>query len=143
MRSIGIGTWAFPVWLRALRLLTLLLAVPLLAAAFDFDDVAAQAAALARQPYQVAPSADARMAALSYDDYRDIRFRPERSRWRDSGSLFQLQFFPLGRGYTRPLRLFEVRRRAGARAGRAGQRLPDRPCRWRRAAAARVPRAGA
>jgi periplasmic glucans biosynthesis protein len=88
--------------------LALLLALPLLAAAFDFDDVAAQAAALARQPYQVAPSADARMAALSYDDYRDIRFRPERSRWRDSGSLFQLQFFPLGRGYTRPLRLFEV-----------------------------------
>ena len=88
--------------------LALLLALPLLAAAFDFDDVAAQAAALARQPYQAASPADARMAALSYDDYRDIRFRPERSRWRDGGSLFQLQFFPLGRGYTRALQLYEV-----------------------------------
>ena len=88
--------------------LCLLLAVPVLAAAFNFDDVAAQAAALARQPYQAAPPADARMAALSYDDYRDIRFRPERSRWRDGGSLFQLQFFPLGRGTTRALPLFEL-----------------------------------
>ena len=68
------------------------------------------------QPYQAAPAADARLAALSYDDYRDIRFRPERALWRDSGSLFQLQFFPLGRGFTRPLRLFElVGRRSCAR----------------------------
>jgi periplasmic glucans biosynthesis protein len=86
----------------------LLLALPLLAAAFDFEDVAARAAALSRQPYQAAPPADARLAALSYDDYRDIRFRPERSLWRDGGSLFQLQFFPLGRGYTRALQLYEV-----------------------------------
>ena len=106
MRSIGIGTWAFPVWLRALRLLPLW-AAPALAAAFGFDDVAREAAASARQPYQAVP-ADARLSALSYDDYRDIRFRPERSRWRDSGSLFQLQFFPLGRGTTRPLQLFEL-----------------------------------
>ncbi|MGL6112694.1 MAG: glucan biosynthesis protein, partial [Rubrivivax sp.] len=55
-----------------------------------------------------APAADARLAALSYDDYRDIRFRTERSLWRDSGSLFTVQFFPLGRGFTRPVRLFEV-----------------------------------
>ena len=59
MRSIGIGTWAFPVWLRALRLLPLW-AAPLLAAAFDFEDVAREAAASARQPYQAAPAADAR-----------------------------------------------------------------------------------
>ena len=86
----------------------LLLAAPALAAAFGFDDVAAQAAALARQPYQAPPPAAAGLATLSYDDYRDIRFRPERSRWRDGGSLFQLQFFPLGRSHTRPLRLYEL-----------------------------------
>jgi glucans biosynthesis protein len=63
---------------------------------------------LAHQPYQAAPTSGAPLAALSYDDYRDIRFRPERARWRDSGSLFQLQFFPLGRGYIQPLRLFEL-----------------------------------
>ncbi len=88
--------------------LALLLALPLLAAAFDFEDVATQAAALARQTYQAPPAAGAPLATLSYDDYRDIRFRPERSRWRDSGSLFQLQFFPLGRGTTRALQMYEV-----------------------------------
>jgi glucans biosynthesis protein len=86
----------------------LLLAAPTLAAAFGFDDVAREAAALARRPYQSAPPADARMAALSYDEYRDLRFKPERARWRDGGSPFSLQFFPLGRGFTRPLRLYEI-----------------------------------
>jgi periplasmic glucans biosynthesis protein len=88
--------------------LALLLAVPLLAEAFDFDDVVREAAALARQPYQAVPTADARLAALSYDDYRDIRFRPESALWRDSGSLFHVHFFALGRGHVRPLRLFEL-----------------------------------
>jgi len=90
-------------------LLALLLALPLLAAAFDFDDVSREAAALARAPYQpaAAAAADPRLAQLSYDDYRDIRFRPERAHWRDSG-LFQLHFFPLGRGHGRPLRLYEL-----------------------------------
>jgi periplasmic glucans biosynthesis protein len=100
----------FPVfrgWLRALWLLPLL-AAPALAAAFGFADVTREAEALARQPYKAVPAADAGLAALSYDEYRDIRFRPERALWRDSGSLFTVQFFPLGRGFTRPLRLFEV-----------------------------------
>jgi glucans biosynthesis protein len=88
-------------------LLTVLLALPLLAAAFSFDDVAHEAATLARAPYQSAAAADPRLANLSYDDYRDIRFRPERARWRDSG-LFQLHFFPLGRSHARPLRLYEL-----------------------------------
>jgi glucans biosynthesis protein len=87
--------------------LALLLALPLLAAAFDFDDVSREAAALARAPYQPAAAANARLAQLSYDDYRDIRFRPERALWRDSG-LFQLHFFPLGRNHVRPLRLYEL-----------------------------------
>jgi periplasmic glucans biosynthesis protein len=93
--------------LRALWLLPLV-AAPALAAAFGFNDVAREAEALARQPYKAVPAVDAGLAALSYDEYRDIRFRPERALWRNSGSLFTLQFFPLGRGFTRPLRLFEV-----------------------------------
>lgn len=88
-------------------LLALLLALPLLAAAFGFDDVAHEAAALARAPYAAAAAPEPRLTQLSYDDYRDIRFRPEQARWRDSG-LFQLHFFPLGRSHARPLRLYEV-----------------------------------
>lgn len=88
--------------------LAALLAVPWPGWAFSFEDVARDAAALARQPYRAPSAADAQWGSLSYDDYRDIRFRPERSLWRDGGSLFEVQFFPLGRGFSRPLRLFEV-----------------------------------
>ncbi len=78
------------------------------AQAFGFDDVAREAAALARAPYRKPPPPDAALAQLSYDDYRSIRYRPERALWRGSGSLFELQFFALGRTFTRPLRLYEV-----------------------------------
>jgi periplasmic glucans biosynthesis protein len=107
MRLGGIRTSVFLGWSRALWLLPLV-AAPALAAAFGFDDVAREAAALAHQPYKAVPAADARLEALSYDEYRDIRFRPERALWRNSGSLFTVQFFPLGRGFTRSLRLYEV-----------------------------------
>lgn len=94
-------------WAQCLVALAALL-LPVVAVAFDFDDVAREAAALARAPYQPAAEADANLAALSYDAYRDIRFRPERARWR-AHSPFQLQFFPLGRSHARPLRLYELR----------------------------------
>ena len=90
----------------AALLLTLLL--PHDARAFGLEDVARQAEALARTAYRPPPPPDPALAALSYDDYRRIRFKPERSLWRGSGALFEMQFFPLGRGFTRPLRLYEV-----------------------------------
>lgn len=92
-------------------LLAVLIAAPSSAVAteaFGFDQVAQQAAALAGAPYQPAAPADARLAAYSYDEYRSIRYSPERALWRASGSAFQVQFFPLGRGFTRPLQLYEV-----------------------------------
>jgi glucans biosynthesis protein len=80
------------------------------AAAFDLDDVDRLAAALAGAPYRPAPPDDApaaRPAALSYDAYRQLRFRPDQSLWRGQAS-FEVQFFPLGRSFTRPLRLYEI-----------------------------------
>lgn len=75
--------------------------------AFGFEDVSRQAEALARQPHRtVAP--DPALAALSYDDYRQIRFRPEAALWRGQPHGFELQFFPRGRGNTRPLTLYEL-----------------------------------
>ena len=64
--------------------------VPLLAvvhggtvAAFDFDDVAELAQLQARQPYRSSGrKAPAQLQALNYDQYRDIRFRPDRAMWR-------------------------------------------------------------
>lgn len=75
--------------------------------AFGFEDVAREAAAVAARPFQ-ASAADARLAALSYDEYRAVRFRPEQALWREAGLPFQVHFFPLGRGNVRPLRLHEV-----------------------------------
>src|SRR5262245_43443390 len=78
------------------------------AAAFDFNDVAREAERIARAPYRQAPAPDPALATLSYDAYRKQRFRPDQSTWRSAGLPFELQFFPLGRNFTRPLTLFEV-----------------------------------
>jgi glucans biosynthesis protein len=61
---------------------------------FSFADVRQRAAALARQPVDDArdmlPQA---LRKLTYDQYRDIRFRPEKALWRNEDLLFQVQFF--------------------------------------------------
>jgi glucans biosynthesis protein len=79
---------------------------PARAAGFGFDDVAAQAQALAARPWQPPPPLDARRAGLDYDAYRRLRFRPAHAHWR--GRPFQLQFFPQGRLATRALQLHEL-----------------------------------
>jgi glucans biosynthesis protein len=76
--------------------------------AFGFDDVAREADRLARAPYRQPAAADANLAAVSYDAYRKQRFRPEFSTWRGSGTPFELQYFPLGGGFTQPVQMFEV-----------------------------------
>ena len=73
-----------------------------------FDDVTRSAEALARAAYRAPAPPEPALAALSYDDYRQLRFRPEQALWRGGGSLFELQFFPCGRGNTRAVELFEV-----------------------------------
>jgi glucans biosynthesis protein len=78
------------------------------ALAFGFDDVAREADRLAVQPYRAAPPAPAALAGMSYDQYRAQRFRPPFSTWRGSDTPFELQYFPLGRFFTRPLTMFEV-----------------------------------
>ena len=92
------------------RLIALtLLAAPAWALAFGFDDVAEIARREAAAPYQ-APAArlPAELATLDYDAMRDIRFRPERSVWRDEGLPFELQFFHLGRGNQVPVEIHEL-----------------------------------
>jgi glucans biosynthesis protein len=80
------------------------------AGAFDFEDVARKAESQARWPYR-APTRQAplELQALSYDEYRFIRFRPERSRWRDEQLPFELMFLHLGGEYqTLPVHLNEI-----------------------------------
>ncbi len=72
----------------------LLLAGAHAAFAFDFDDVAALARRKARAPYQPPDRAQpAELELLGYDEYRDIRFRPDRAIWRAEGCPFDLMFF--------------------------------------------------
>ena len=77
-----------------------------------FDDVAAQARQLALAPFQAEPAhAVAPMAAsdaLTYDQYRDIRFRPDHSLWRAQNLPFEVQFFHPGFVNTSTVQINEV-----------------------------------
>ncbi|WP_434391613.1 glucan biosynthesis protein [Melittangium boletus] len=78
-------------------------------ASFGPETVRERARALARTPYQKpVASLPPAYAQLTYDQYRDIRFRPERARWRDAGVPFQAQFFAPGFYYTSPVPMHEV-----------------------------------
>jgi len=90
-------------------LVLVLLAAELLpgrAAAFGFDEVAERARHLSEKPFR---DAKGRMPdwllKISYDQWRDIRFRPERALWRDHGAPFQVQFFHPGLYYDRTVRV--------------------------------------
>ena len=76
---------------------------------FDFAWIKGQARWLASNLY-VPPknSLPSRLADLSYDQYQSLRFRPDHALWADDGYAFRIQFFHVGRGFTEPVRMFEV-----------------------------------
>ena len=79
------------------------------AAAFGLDDVAARAEKLAAAPFQKAnASLPKAVKALNYDQYRDIRFRPERALWRNAKLPFEIMFFHRGSFYEEPVTIHEV-----------------------------------
>lgn len=77
---------------------------------FGLDDVAGMASAKAAKAYR-APPADlpASLAALSYDNYRDIRFSPDHALWAKEGLPFRLQFFHRGGYFKDRVDLYEVK----------------------------------
>jgi glucans biosynthesis protein len=77
--------------------------------AFDFEDVAKRAAEQARKPYSaLTRKPPAELAALTYDQYRDIRFRPESALWHNDDVPFEAMFFHLGKFQTEPVLINEV-----------------------------------
>lgn len=98
-----------------LKLAALLAGLPWLrqkavaAESFSFDRLIERARSLAAKPY--VPRGDERppqLAALSWDDYQRIRFRPERALWADFDLPFRAQFAHLGIFFTKRVRLHEV-----------------------------------
>ena len=77
--------------------------------AFGLDDVAEKAKKLAAKQFQ-----DPRgqvpdwLLKLTYDQWRDVRFRPDRALWRDKKLPFQVQFFHPGLYYDRTVKLSTV-----------------------------------
>lgn len=80
-------------------LLTVLGLAPL-AHAFGLDDVAAIAGQMAQEPYRADRQKSVpewmRAGKMTYDQWRDIRFRPERALFRDEKLPFQVQLFHPG-----------------------------------------------
>jgi len=95
--------------LGSLALLVALVLTGADARAFSLDDVAVRAEKLAAAPYQK-PSVTLpkTIKALNYDQYRDIRFRPERALWRTSKLPFEIMFFHRGFFYEDPVTIHEV-----------------------------------
>jgi glucans biosynthesis protein len=76
---------------------------------FSFDLLIDRMRDAASRPY-VEPTMELPdiIAKLSYDEYKQIAFRPDRALWADTRSLFRLEAFQMGWLFKTPVRLFEV-----------------------------------
>jgi glucans biosynthesis protein len=78
-------------------------------AAFDLDDVAKRAHELASKDFEDrSRSIPQWLLEINYDQWRDIRFRPDQSHWRSAGLPFELQFFHCGLFYDRSVKMNEI-----------------------------------
>lgn len=77
--------------------------------AFGFDDVAAKAKELAAAGYQPPPKNLPKvLKSLNYDQYRDIRFKRDKSYWGTTKSPFELAFFHQGLFFESPVKINEI-----------------------------------
>ena len=79
------------------------------ACAFGFDDVAHGAEQLAAAAYKKpGDTLPKELSTLTYDQYRDIRSRPEGALWRDAKLPFEIGFHHRGLYYDQPVKISEV-----------------------------------
>ncbi|HEY8517307.1 MAG TPA: glucan biosynthesis protein G [Candidatus Binatia bacterium] len=90
--------------LGVLALLTTL-AQPTSASAFGWDDVVKRARELANEGFYAGEEIPDWLAGITYDQWRDIRFKPEYATWREEELPFQVQFFHPGLFYNRPVKV--------------------------------------
>lgn len=75
---------------------------------FSFEILTDQMRALAKQDYVKPTQLGEPFSELNYDDYRKIQFNPQRARWNDKDSQFQLHGFHPGWLYRETVALYEV-----------------------------------
>ena len=76
---------------------------------FDLAWLKGQARTLAASPYQPPTNKlPAALAALDWDQYQSIRFKPEHALWADTKVRFQIELFHLGLYFKRPVQVHEV-----------------------------------
>jgi glucans biosynthesis protein len=81
-------------------------ALPRPSAAFEFSALVERARALAAAPYaDPGPDVPEWLREIDYDQWRDIRFRPDRALWSGTRSPFRIQFFHTGFLYERSVRV--------------------------------------
>lgn len=73
-----------------------------------FADVKAMAAHLAEQPYKPEKQAPEFLLNLTYEQWRDIRFKPGSSLWRSRNLPFEIQFFHPGVYYRHPVDVYVI-----------------------------------
>ncbi len=78
-------------------------------AGFSFQNAVQEAKKLSEKPYK-SPKGEVpdALLAINYDQWRDIRFKPDKSFWRKEGFPFTLQFFHPGLYYDRTVGFFSI-----------------------------------
>jgi glucans biosynthesis protein len=94
---------AFLVFVWAIIFLTLPeISVTAVGERFTIENVSNRARKLAAESFKPPPPIPDFLRQLSYDDYREIRFDPEQSLWKENGN-FQVQMIHPGLYYTHPV----------------------------------------
>ncbi len=84
---------------------------------FDFDTLSGIARERSRQVWEPASAASgdkagaslpAELRTITYDQHRDIRFKPDQALWRNDASPFEAMFFHLGMYQTEPVLINEI-----------------------------------
>lgn len=74
-----------------------------------FAQVAERARVLASRPHDDSkPRLPEALSTMSYDQMRDIRFKPDQALWHQQGLPFEAMFFHLGKYFLEPVRIHEV-----------------------------------
>lgn len=86
-------------------LLVILWATSTTAWSFDYRTVVDKARLLAQQPYEAPRPIPKFMQEMSFHQYQGIRFKPEKSLWREAQSRFQVMLVPPGLYYTHAVKI--------------------------------------